>query len=103
MRGKRGRGTRGRKGRSPEPRHENAAMTEVIKAWEGLSDEERLPWRLEGESRRMHGINYFKQINLRRLLRGEELARVPPQSKPYDGKPVLKRLRLGNQIGRAHV
>ena len=100
MAGKRGRQARGRKGRSPEPRHENAAMTEVMKAWEGLSDEERLPWRLEGESRRMHGINCFKQINLRRLLRGEELARVPPQSKPYDPRPVLKRLRIGNRGGR---
>src|ERR1039457_3767087 len=99
MAGKRGRQARGRKGRSPEPRHENAAMTEVMKAWEGLSDEERLPWRLAGESRRMHGIHYFKKRTPARLLRGGDLPRLPPQPNPYEGKPVLKRLRIGNRGG----
>ena len=94
-----GKQTRGRKGRSADQRQENAAMIEVMKAWEGLTDGERLAWNVEAETRRMYGVNYFKQINLRRLLRGEELARVPPQSEPYDGRRVLKGLRIGNRGG----
>jgi hypothetical protein len=95
-----GQEVQGQKGRSAGHRHENAAMIEVMRAWEALLDEERLAWNLEGESRRMYGVNYFKKVNLRRLLRGEELATVPPQSEPYDGRRVLKRLRLGNRGGR---
>jgi hypothetical protein len=71
-----------------------------MKAWEALSDEEGLAWNVAGKSRRTHGIHYFKKINLRRVRRGEELARVPPQSKRYDGKPVLKGLGIRNRGGR---
>jgi len=48
----------------------------------------------------MKGINYFKQVNLRRLRRGDELARVPSPSKPYDGRPLLKGLHIRNRGGR---
>ena len=93
-------GQRGRKGRSAEQRQGSAAMTRVMNAWEGLSDEERLAWDVRGSLRRMKGINYFKQANLRRLRRGEELARVPPRSKPYDARPLLKGLDIRNRGGR---
>jgi hypothetical protein len=63
-----------------------------MNAWEDLSDEERLTWRVAGKYRRTTGVNYFKQINLRRARRGEELARVPPPFKPYDARPILKGL-----------
>ena len=75
-------------------------MTEVMKAWEALSDEERLTWDIAGKPQRMKGIHYFKQVNLRRLRRGEELARVPARSKPHDGRPLLKRVDIGNRDGR---
>lgn len=78
----------------------SAALIEVMKAWEALSDEERLTWDVAGKHRRMKGINYFKQVNLRRLRRGEELARVPPQPKPYDGRPILKGLSIRNRNER---
>src|ERR1035437_597140 len=87
---------RGRKGRSAEQRQGSAALTQVMKAWEELDDEERLAWNVQGKIRRTNGINYFKKINLRRVRRGEELARVPSQSSPYDEKPVLKRLDIRN-------
>ncbi len=96
MRRKRGK----RKGPSAEQRQGRTAMAEVMTAWEALSDGERLAWKLQGQSRRMSGINYFKSINLRRARRGEELARVPPQSKLYDGRPVLKGLDIRNRGGQ---
>jgi hypothetical protein len=70
-----------------------------MRAWEELTNQERLGWNVAGETRREHGINYFKSLNLRRLRRGEELARVPPPYKPYDGEPVLKRLIIRNRGG----
>lgn len=93
-------GGRGGKGRSDAQRQGSAAMTRVMKAWEVLSDGERLTWDVEGKQQRMRGINYFKQVNLRRLRRGEELARVPPQSRPHDGRPLIKRLDIRNRDGR---
>jgi hypothetical protein len=91
---------RGEKGRSAAQRQGNATMTRVMKAWEELSDKERLTWEVAGTSRRTNGIKRFKQVNLRRLGLGEELARVPPRSKPYDGEPLLKRLNIHNRDGR---
>ena len=99
MRGKRGMAGRRRKGPSAEQRQGNAAFTYVMKTWGALSDDEYLAWNVAGKTRRTHGINYFKQVNLRRVRRGEELVRVPPQSKPYDGGPVLKRLVIRNRGG----
>ena len=90
----------GRKGRSAEQQQGPAAMTQVMKAWEELTDLERLTWRVQGKSRRMEGINYFKTVNLRRLLRGEELARLPPSPKVFNAKPILKRLSIRNRAGR---
>ena len=72
-------------------------MTHVMNAWEDLSDEERLTWRVQGKYLRTTGINYFKKINLRRARRGEELARVPPPFKPYDGGRILKGLTIRNR------
>ena len=96
---KRGKAGRGPKGPSAAQQQGNVALTCVMKAWEHLNDQERLAWRVQGKLRRTNGISYFKSINLRRLRRGEELARVPPQSKPYDDKPVLKGLDLCNRGG----
>jgi hypothetical protein len=70
-----------------------------MKTWGALTDEEYLAWNVAAKNRRTHGINYFKQVNLRRVRRGEELARVPPQPKPYDAGPVLKRLVIRNRGG----
>ena len=62
-------------------------------------DQERLAWRIQGKLRRINGIRYFKQINLRRARRGEGLARVPPPSKPYDARPIIKWLEIRNRGG----
>jgi len=100
MRGRQGMGDRRRTGRSAEQRQGSAVFTQVVKAWEELSDEERLTWNVQGTTRRSHGVNYFKAVNLRRARRGEEVTRSPSQSKPYDAKPVLKLLDIRNRGGR---
>ena len=92
MRGRPGMGARRRTGRSADQQEGSAAFTYVMKMWEVLSDEDRLAWNVQGSTRRSHGINYFKTVNLRRARRGEELTRLPPSPKPYEAKPVLKRL-----------
>ena len=100
MPGRPGMGGRRRTGRSPEQQQGSAAFTYVMKMWEELSDEERLAWNAQGSNRRSHGVNYFKTVNLRRARRGEELTRLPPPSKPFEAKPVLKRLVIRNRGAR---
>jgi hypothetical protein len=100
MTGKQDAAARGSKGRSAAQQQGPIAMRQVMQAWEGLTDEEYLTWRVEATSRRRKAINYFKTVNLRRLLRGEELTRLPSPSKPFNPKPVLKRLRIQNRGGR---
>ena len=100
MPGRPGMGGRRRTGRSPEQQQGSAAFTYVMKMWEELSDEERLAWNVQGSNRRSHGVNYFKTVNLRRARRGEELTRLPPPSKPFEAKPVLKRLVIRNRGAR---
>ena len=78
----------------------NEAMRLVMRAWNELEEEERRAWNAEGSNRRTKGIRYFKKVNLRRLGRGEELARVPLRSKAFDGRPLLKRLLIRNRDGR---
>ncbi len=78
----------------------SAALIEVMQAWEELTDEQRLSWNVEAKTRRRHGVNYFKQVNLRRLRRGEELATTPPRPQPHSAKPLLKQLHLRNRRGR---
>ena len=42
-----------------------------MKTWGELTDEEYLAWHVAAKNRRTHGINYFKQVNLRRARRGD--------------------------------
>ena len=76
MRGRPGKGGRRRKGPSAEQRQGNAAFAYVMRTWGALTDEEYLAWNVAAKTRRTHGINYFKQVNLRRVRRGEEPALV---------------------------
>ena len=90
----------GRRPRSAEQRQGSAAMAQVMQAWEQLSDMELLTWRVAGKRRRTEGIIFFKSVNLRRLRRGEDLTRLPPQPKVVNAKPVLKSLHIRNRHGQ---
>ena len=103
MSGKARKAGRRAKGRSTAQREGSAAMAEVMMGWEELSDEERLAWRTEASNRRIEGVACFKQVNLRRVRRGQEWLRLPPVFKPYDGRPILKRLIILNKGGRIHL
>lgn len=81
-------------------RDTNAAMAHVMQAWEALDDLQRLVWETYGSNRRRKGIDCFKQINLRRLGRGDAPATEPPGSKLHDTRPLLKALDIRNRDGR---
>jgi hypothetical protein len=91
---------RGRKGRSVAQRRWARAVGLASKAWEGLSDPQRLAWNAEGKRRRSTGQRYFTGINARRLRDGQALLTEVPAQKAYSGKPVLRRLVIGNRGGQ---
>ncbi len=73
MANKHGKRTRRPAGRSLAQQQGSAAVMKVMRAWENLTDMERLAWRTYGKTQRRRGINCFKSVNLLRLRRGEEL------------------------------
>jgi len=100
---KRGKAARGANARSAEQQFGSAVFTRVMKAWEELTDEEHLAWHVEAKDHRTTGVNYFRSVNLRRLRRGEELARVPAPPKSFNAKPLLKGLHIINRGGRIRL
>jgi hypothetical protein len=90
----------GGEGRSAAQVAGSAALVQVMKAWDELTDLEFLTWNVAAKLRRMKGVNYFKMVNLRRVRRGESLVRLPPESKPRDPRPLIKRFIIRNQHGR---
>ena len=88
-----------RKRRSAEQRTASADFTQVVKAWESLTDQQRLNWRIEGETRGVSGYNYFIKVNMRRRRDGQEPAALPPLDTPYLENPVGQ-LVITNRRGR---
>ena len=103
MSGKRNADGRDRQKLSADPHQAPAAMTQVMKAWDQLTEEEYLTWRVAAKERRREGVNYFKSVNLRRLLRGDELARLPPPSEAFNAQRVLKGLKIRNWSGQITI
>jgi len=85
--------------RSDAQRFGSAALTYVMSAWEGLTEREYLTWRTAARSRRMQGVTYFKQVNLRRVRRGDPVVRLPQPSSTRDPRPILRRLVILNRGG----
>jgi hypothetical protein len=91
-----------RKRRSTEQRQASADFTQVVKAWESLTEQQRLAWRIEGEDRGLSGYNYFIKVNMRRRRDGQEPAALPPLDAPYVENPVGK-LVITNRRGRVKL
>ena len=89
----------GRTSRSAEQRRGSAAMVRVMQGWEELTDMERLAWDAQASLRRMKSVNYFKQVNLRRVRRGEQWIKVPPLPRTFAPRPLLKGLDIRNRDG----
>jgi hypothetical protein len=79
-----------RKRRSAEQREASADFAWVVKTWESLTEQQRVTWRIEGESRGMSGYNYFIKVNMRRRRDGQAPAALPPLDAPYLENPVRK-------------
>lgn len=89
--------------RSSAQRQGSEAVTVVMRAWEDLTDEERLDWRTEAAQLRKKGVHYFKSVNLRRLRREEALLRRPPPPDHYNHGPTLSRLIIQHRRGRLRL
>jgi hypothetical protein len=88
------------KGRSTAQQNWNAAVAWASQAWEHLNDEQRLTWNVYAEGRRTTGHRRFTGINARRLRDGKELLTLPPESKPFGPRPLLKRLIITHRRGQ---
>ena len=88
-----------KKRRSAEQRTASADFTQVVKAWESLTDQQRVTWRVTPESKGLSGYNYFIKLNMRRRRDGQDPAIMPPRDTPYIENPVGQ-LLITNRGGR---
>ena len=100
MKGKPDRARRRRQGRSFAQQEWAAAMAFASRAWEALSDEQRLSWNLDAKNRRSSGQRRFTGINARRLRNGQGLLTALPVFAPSSPRPLLRRLLITNRRGR---
>ncbi len=77
-----------------------AALGWASRAWEHLTDEQRLTCNVDAENRRTTGHRRFTGINARRLRDGKGLLTLPPKVEPFGPRPLLKRLIITNRRGR---
>lgn len=102
MAGKPPRKSRHNESRSPDQRDWNATVGHTAKLWEWLTDEERLTWRVWGETRRRNGYNCFVEANVRRVRDGQQPVRLPPPDAPPAENPVGQ-LVITNCGGRVRL
>jgi hypothetical protein len=100
MKRKSGQGRRPKMDRSTAQQNWNAAVGWASRAWEHLTDEQRLTWNVYAENQRTSGHRLFTGINARRLRDGKELLPLPPQFEPFSPSPLLKRLIITNRHAR---
>ncbi len=87
-------------GRSAAQREWTAAVACASRAWEHLTEEQRLAWNLEGEIRRTSGQRCFVGVNARCFRDGQEMLTTPPRAQPPSPRRVLKQLVITNPRGR---
>jgi hypothetical protein len=74
----------------------------TAKLWEWLTDQERLTWRVWGESRRRNGYNCFVAANVQRVRDRQPPARLPLPDAPPAENPVGE-LVITNRGGRIRL
>jgi hypothetical protein len=91
---------RRKQGRSAAQREWTAAVASASRAWEHLTEEQRLSWNLDAETRRSSGQRYFVKINAPRLRDGREMLTTSPSSELVGPRGVLKQLVITNRRSR---
>lgn len=89
-----------KKGRSADQRQWTAAVARASRAWEDLTDEQRLVWNTEAKTRRTSGQRLFTGITARRFRDGRELQTGLPRPASYGPTRILKQLVITNRRGR---
>jgi len=97
---KQDRAVRRKKSRSADQRQWTAALARASRAWEDLTDDQRLVWNTEAKTRRTSGHRLFTGITARRFRDGRELQTGLPKPVPCSPTRVLKRLLITNRSGR---
>jgi hypothetical protein len=99
MRPKRGHAGRPEARRSAAQQEWNASVGYASRAWEYLTDEQRLTWNVAASNRRTTGQRYFVQVNAPRIRDGEALlTTLPPPERPAP-RPLLQELIITNRRG----
>jgi hypothetical protein len=62
-----------------------ARTGQIMKAWKALTTADKATWNAEATARNLQPINFFQQINFRRLAAGETLTNVYP---PVEVQPL---------------
>jgi hypothetical protein len=97
---KHGETPRRKHGRTPAQRQWTSALGRASIAWEYLSEEQRLLWKVDAEVRRTSGQRYFVKVNAPRLRGGLELLTEPPKLERYNSKRALHGLAITHRRGR---
>jgi hypothetical protein len=97
---KQDRAVRRKKSRSADQRQWNAAVARASRAWEDLTDEQRLVWNNEAKTRRTSGQRLFTGINARRFYDGLEMLTGLPRPASYGPTRILRQLLITNRRGR---
>jgi hypothetical protein len=97
---KHGETPRRKHGRTPAQRQWTSALGRASIAWEYLSEEQRLLWKVDAEVRRTSGQRCFVKVNAPRLRGGLELLTKPPKLEPYNSKRALHGLAITHRRGR---
>ena len=89
--------------RSADQREWNRCVALASRAWDALTDDQRLAWNVAGKSRRISGHSYFTGVNAPRIRDGLSVLTEVPAPVAGSGKAILKRLLISNWRGQVSL
>ena len=92
--------SRRRSKRSADQRKWNLCVALASRAWDALTDEQRLAWNTAAERRRISGHSYFTGVNAPRIRDGLPVLTEVPAPVAGSGKAILKRVLISNWRGQ---